>query len=111
MAGSQSLVSTTNTLTFNTSATTATRGPVVATVSLSISALVATPAQESVAQPFSASPEGFFFYLTRQRSRVAAKKAWVKPPKKTQRVRARKAVAKVVGIKEGGGGLTNLLLL
>ena len=110
MAGSQSLVSTTNTLTFTTSATTATPGPVVATVSLSISALVATPAQESVAQPSCSSPEGSF-YLTRQRSRVAAKKAWVEPPKKTQRVRPRKAVAKVVGIKEGGGGVKNLLLL
>ena len=64
MAGSQSLVSTTNTLTFTTSATTATRGPVVATVSLSISALVATPAQESVAQLSSASPEGFFLLNT-----------------------------------------------
>ena len=53
MAGSQSLVSITDTFTFTTSATTttATLGPVVATVSPSVSFPVATPAQESVAGP------------------------------------------------------------
>ena len=39
------------------------------------------------------------------------KELGLNPPKRPQKVRARKAVAKVVRIKEGGRGVKNLLLL
>ena len=103
MAGSQSSVCITDTFTFTTSATTttATPGLVMATVSSLVSFPVAT--QESVAGP-SCSFSGGSFYSTRQRTPVLAKRAWVEPPKRPQKLQARKAVAKMVKIKGGGDG-------
>ena len=104
MAGSQSLVCITDTFTFTTSATTttATPGLVVATVSPLVSFPVAT--QESVAGP-SCSFSGGSFYSTRQRTLVLAKRARVEPsPKRPQKLRARKAMAKMVKIKWGERG-------
>ncbi|XP_067030604.1 uncharacterized protein [Acropora muricata] len=101
VAGSQSSVCITDTFTFTTSATTttATPGLVVATFSPLVSFPVAT--QEAVAGP-SCSFSGGSFYSTRQRTPVLAKRAWVEPPKRPQKLQARKAVAKMVKIKGGG---------
>ena len=103
MAGSQSLVCITDTFTFTTSATTtaATPGLVVATVSPLVSFPVAT--QESVAGPSCSFSRGSF-YSTRQRTLVLAKRARVEPPKRPQKLRARKAVAKMAKIKWGERG-------
>ena len=100
--GSQSLVSITDTFTFTTSATTttATSGPVVATVSPSVSFPVATPAQESVAGPSCSFSRGSF-YSTQQRTHVPAKRARVEPPQKTPKTTSKESCGK--GGKNKGG--------
>ena len=105
MAGSQSLVSITDTFTFTTSATTttATPGLVVATVSPLVSFPVAT--QESVAGP-SCSFSGGSFYPTRQRTLVLAKIARVEPPppQKTPEITSKESCGKDGKNKVGGEG-------
>ena len=80
MAGSQPLVSSTNSVLVTTSATTTTAasGLVVTTVSASVSVpVVAIPAQEPVAHTTGS------FYSTRERSYVPAKRAQVEPTPQT----------------------------
>ena len=74
VAGSQSLVSSTNSVSVITSATTATAasGLAMITVSPSVSVPVATPAQEPVAGP-SHTYSPWSFYSTRQRPHPPAK--------------------------------------
>ncbi|XP_020603908.1 piggyBac transposable element-derived protein 4-like [Orbicella faveolata] len=84
MAGSQSLVSSTNSVSVTTSATTTTAasGLAVTIVSPSVSVPVATPAQEPVAGPSHTYNPGTF-YSTRQRTYVPAKRARVEPTPQT----------------------------
>ena len=98
------MVCITDAFTFTTSATTttATPGPVVATVSPSVSCPVATPAQESIAGPSCSFSRGSF-YSKRQRTPVLAKRARVEPPQKTPEIMSKESCGKG-GKNKGGGG-------